>query len=313
MADEEAEVTLPEVQAEPAETEVVIDAKKAPKAPKETKEKVVTADEGIDDLKQQVERAKADAAERLQAKDRQIQEAFKRAQEAEREVVTVKKDAVGSVIDSLTKDQETAERDYVAAMEAGDFKAAAKAQTRISNAAAEIVAAKRGQMELEEQAKKPLQQPVAQINDPVDQLASTLSPKSAAWIRNHPEFARDPRKTRQMVRAHEDAIDEGHSPDSDVYFNFVETRLGIGRQEPKAETGGRDVSRAPISAPVGRDLTQAPDSQRPGVVKLTASQVRAARETLQPLYPDKTDAELLQIYASNMQALVKEGKIGRAQ
>ena len=310
--DEDAEVTLPPDPVTEVATEVVVDKKKADKAAKADTTKVVTADEGIDDLKKQVEKAQKDAAERLRAKDREIQDAYKRALDAEKENITIKKDAVGSVIDSLTKDQEAARRDYKAAMEAGDFDKAADAQVRISNASAEIVAAKRGQMELEEAAKRPVQQPITRIDDPAEQLASTLSPRSANWVRQHPEFARDPRKTRQMTRAHEDAVDEGHSPDTDSYFQFVEERLGLNRREENDTRDTRDTRRAPTAAPVGRDLNQAPGSERPGVIKLTASQVRVAKETLAPLYPDKSDSELLQIYAKNMQDLIKEGKMGRA-
>jgi hypothetical protein len=313
MADETELVTLPEDPSPAAETEVVIDEKKAKKAEKSEAPKVETADDGVRDLQKQVERARAEAAERLRAKDREIQETYQRAVKAEQEVVTVKKDAVGSVIDSLKKDQEAASRDYKIAMEKGDYEAAADAQVRISNASAEIVAAKRGQMELEEQAKRPVQQPIAPINDVVEHIASSLSERAADWVRKHPEVARDKRKWDRAIRADQDARDDGIPLDSDEYFSFIESRLGIGSPAAASKSEGREASRAPVAAPVGRDLTQAPGSDRPGVVRLTASQARAARETLQPLYPDKSDAEILQIYARNMQQLRDEGKIGRVQ
>ena len=106
MADTE---TVIEIKADPPPetTEVVVDTKKAAKS----EQKIITADEGVDDLKAQVERAKADSQRRLQEADRQIAAARQRALDAENEVAVVKTDAVSTVIGSLMKDQEAARRD----------------------------------------------------------------------------------------------------------------------------------------------------------------------------------------------------------
>lgn len=304
-------VDLPVTQTEDATIAVTIDADKTPKI-------LVTADEGIESLKEQVDRARRDSDRRLAEKDRIIADAFKQAQEAQREVSVVKKDQVGTIIESLNKDKEAAKRDYRVAMESGDFDKAADAQDKISDANARIVQAERGKMALEEEVKTPLRQPVQPVTDPAEQMASTLSPRSASWVRSHPEFARDPRLTRQMVRAHEDAIDDGHEPDSDGYFSFINGKLGIdgGRQvgsdNVNRQSSGREASRAPVSAPVGRDVSQSPGQQRPGKINLQSHEVQAAYDTLGPLYPDKSKYELLQIYAKNREDLISEGRMQRA-
>lgn len=301
-------VEMPLIVAEDKPVQVALSDKNPEGGGKDPPAKVVTAEEGIESLKEQVARAKRESAERLAEKDRQIAEAARIAQEAQRETVTVKKDQVGTIIESLTKDKEAARRDYAAAMTAQDFEKAAEAQDRISLANAKIVEAERGKIALEEEAKAP--QKVQPINDPADRLAASLSPRSAAWVKAHPEYARDPKLNRQMVRAHEDAIDDGHVADSDSYFEFINEKLGLnsGRQVDRQV---REESRAPVSAPVGRDVPQAPGAQRPGSITLQPSEVKAAIETLSPLYPKASRDELLRIYAQNQQDLIAEGKIAR--
>lgn len=309
MTDETAAVEVPLVVAEDKPVEVALTDNKTEQKPAQ----IITADEGIESLKEQVERAKRESTQRLAEKDRQIADAFRTAQEAQRETVSVKKDQVGTIIDSLSKDKEAARRDYSAAMQAGDFDKAAEAQDRISLANAKIVEAERGKTALEEEARNPRQQ-VQPINDPADRLAASLSPRSADWVRKHPEYARDAKLNRQMVRAHEDAVDEGHSPDSDDYFSYINSKLGLteGRQVETRQQQHREASHAPVSAPVGRDVAQSPGAQRPGTVFLKPNEVKAAIETLSPLYPKASRDELLKIYAQNQKDLIAEGRISRA-
>jgi hypothetical protein len=316
MAEKGANVELPEPSVVETTVEVALEEEaKAGEKKKAAAAPIISAEEGIESLKEQVEKAKRDSQHRLAEKDRIIADAFKRASEAEREVSTVRKDQVGTIIDSLNKDKDTAKRDYRVAMEAGDFEKAADAQDRLSLSNSRIVEAERGRMALDEEVRKPL--PVQQINDPVDQMAANLSPRSAEWVKSHPEYARDPRMTRQMARAHEDAIDEGHAPDTDGYFSYINAKLGIdsrGRQpEPRQERQEqpRESSRAPISAPVGRDVAQSPGAAKPGIVRLEPHEVQAAMDTLSPLYPKASKAELLRIYAQNMKDLMDEGKMAR--
>ena len=291
----EAETVI-EIKADPPSetTEVVVDTKKAAKS----EQKIITADEGVDDLKAQVERAKADSQRRLQEADRQIAAARQRALDAENEVAVVKTDAVSTVIGSLMKDQEAARRDYKAAMEAGDYDKAADAQVRISTSAAELVEAKRGKMELEAQAKAPKReaaQPVFQ--DGVEIVARGMgSQRSAEWVRRHPEHVVNGALSPKVLSAHYSAVDNGHTPDSDDYFAYIDRSLG-GRAAPVQQ----ETPRAPTAAPVARDVAQSPGAQRPGTVRLTSSEVATAKAL------DMS----LEDYARHKRALQEEGKIGR--
>lgn len=312
MADEAVEIPIEPVD---DKVEVKIDDKPV-ETRAETKTPVVTAEEGIESLKAQVEKAKRESAERLALADRKIAEAHRQAQEAQREVVTTKRDQVGTIIDKLTMEKDTARRDYRAAMEAGDFDKAAEAQERIATAAARIVKAEEGKFALEEEAKKPVV--VQSADDPVERLARSMSSaRSANWIRQHPEVVVNGSLSPAAMSAHYDALAQGHAADSDAYFQHIEGRLSGGgprpqpRQERTETTTGRDMNRAPVSAPVGRDIVQAPGASRPNSLRLEPHEVQTALDTYSPLYPKESREQLLQRYAKDKLALMDEGKITR--
>ena len=296
MAEQDTEIT---VQAAPiAEaTEVVID--KAAKADKPA-QKVITADEGVDDLKAQVAKAKADSERRLGEAQRQIQEARNQALRAEQETAQVRTGAVSTVIDNLTMAKDTAKRDLRAAMEAGDYEKVADAQDRISMANARIVEAEKGKLELEAQAKSPNRQQAQPVyQDNVEKLARSMqSQRSADWVRAHPEHVQNGELAPAVMSAHYNAVANGIAPDTDDYFDFIDRSVGSQRREaPRQE----ERVRAPVAAPVGRDVSQAPGASRPGVIKLTASEVSTAKAL------DMS----LEDYARHKKQLMDEGKIGR--
>jgi len=136
-----------------------------------------------------------------------------------------------------------------------------------------------------------------------------LTPKSAEWIRAHPEAVRDPVLNRKLRRAHEDAVDDGIAPDSQEYFSYVENRLNINRRqeqpreqesalsEASSSSAGRRAA-APPAAPVSRSGTGT--GGRPSnVVTLTRAEQEAARDM------GMTPKE----YAANKMALIKAGKL----
>lgn len=309
MADAAVEVPI---QVEEKSVDVVVDDKGAKIDPL----KIVSAEEGIEDLKAQVEKAKKDSAERLAAKDRQIQEAFQRASAAERETVTVKRDAVGTILEKLGADKDAARRDLIAAHEAGDFIKVADAQDRLSMANARIVEAEKGKMVLDDEAKNPQGRQIQDsASDPVEVVARTMqSRRSADWIRQHPEVVVNGAVAPAAMSAHFSVIDKGLAPDSDAYFEHLEGAINGRRAEPRQQErqpSGRDMNRSPTSAPVNRDVVQAPGAQRPGSIRLEPHEVQTAVDTYAPLYPKESRDQLLKRYAQDKMALIDEGKISR--
>jgi len=308
-------VDVPIVSDDSKSTDVIIDDKGG-----KTETKIVTADEGIEDLKAQVARSQADSARRLQEAERRIAEAFKEATAAKQETATVKRDQVGTIIEKLAADKDAARRDLIAAKEAGDFAKEADALDRLSMANTRIVEAEKGKMALEEEASRPQGRQIAQedpVSDPVEAVARSMgTQRSANWVRQHPEQVINGRISDAALEGHNQAVGLGYAPDSDTYFQHIETVIGAARRpEPRQDRQqaqqGRDMNRAPTSAPVNRDVMQAPGAQRPGSIRLEAHEVQTAIDTYSPLYPKESRDQLLKRYAQDKMALMDEGKISR--
>lgn len=260
---------------------------------------VVTAEDGIEELKRRLEeekKAREDAEIRAQEAYKAAQDAAQREREAREratkastEVEDVNLTLVKNAIDSVKRDQEIYKANYRAAMASGDFDAAADAQEGMSMAAAKLLQLENGKTALENSKSQPREPERPTVTDPVEALAAQLSPRSAAWVRRNPQFARDERLYRRMIAAHEIATGDGLEPDSDDYFAAIETTLRL-RQAPAAPVPERQV--APPAAPVNRDT-------RSNTVRLSAEE----REMAQMM--GMTDKE----YAQNKQILIKEGRV----
>jgi len=111
-----------------------------------------------------------------------------------------------------------------------------------------------------------------------------------------------------MIGAHNIAMSEGHVPDSDSYFEAVESILGIRESFQSQELTEEEVisvAAAPVQkrtsvppvAPTSRVASNS--SGKPNVVRLTAEQKEMA--SMMRMSPED--------YAKNMVALKKEGKM----
>jgi hypothetical protein len=178
----------------------------------------------------------------------------------------------------------------------------------MADAKAKLLQLENGRAALQEQAKNPRMHP-QQIPayDPVETLASQLSPRSAAWVRAHPEFARNERLTQKMIAAHNLVTADGMQPDTDEYFESVERILGV--QAPAASTAAAEAPMSAASAPTQRRSSPAaaPVSRSgtgtgggsPNVVRLSAQE----REMAQMMGMSAEE------YARNKLALIKDGKL----
>ena len=190
---------------------------------------------------------------------------------------------VGSAIETLKRDDEILTAHLRNAMEIGDYDKAADIQRTLAGNANKMVELERGYQDLRNTPPPP---PVAPINangPNVDDIIQKVTPRSAEWLKENRKHLPDARSIRIMARAHEDAIDYGMIPESDQYFRFVEDRLGIGKKKDNYErddamSGASKACKnrqSPPSAPVTRQPVDAPN--RPGVIRLTAEQVEAAK------------------------------------
>jgi len=214
---------------------------------------------------------------------------------------------VNSTIGRFKNEQETLKAQYRDAMSASNFDAAAEINQAMSDNSAKLLQLENGKDELE---RNPPRAEVSRtVTDPVEAFAAALTPRSAEWVRKHPQYVTDPRLNQKMIAAHNFAVADGFVADTDAYFAEVETILKprgsapevTRTQDDDAFAGAATVVAkrgAPAAAPVSRSGNAA--GTRTNSLTLTPAMREAARASGQ------TDDE----YAKNYLALKREGKIG---
>lgn len=205
---------------------------------------------------------------------------------------------VSNAIDSIETAQASAKAALRAASAEGNHEAVADLMEQMSENSAKLLQLRSGKAAMEEDAKTVKREPTREtpLADPVENIASQLNPKSAAWIRSHPEYAKSPDMYQKVVRADAKAWGEGIERDTPEYFAHVEKTLGISSGDnPSRERNDPP----PAAAPGGgsRELGQErPSSQ---VVRLSKDEVEMAENL------GMTPQE----YAKNKISLQKEGRI----
>jgi len=296
------------------EKEIEIDFDAVEKAAKEPEIKIedakealpaeISPEEGIETFKKRFEEERLG---RIEA-ERRADAAARAAHEARGQVNEGNLHLVNSAIDTLKREASILKANLRAAMANSDYDAAADAQEAIFDTKAKLLQLENGRSAMQEQAQNPRMQPQPiSAHDPVETLASQLSPRSAAWVRSHPEFARNERLTQKMVAAHNLVTADGVQPDTDEYFETVERILGV--QAPAASVAAAEAPMSaaaapaqrrssPAAAPVSRSGTGTGGGS-PNVVRLSADEREMA----------KMMGMTAEEYARNKLALIKDGKL----
>jgi chemotaxis protein histidine kinase CheA len=295
----------------------------------ETQKVTVTADP-LEDLKDQFakERQRATTAELAQrATAQRLEEMASELQTTKTAVTESQLDTVLSGIQAAEAEATAAEQAYIAAAEAGDFAAQARAQRKISAAEARIQRLNEAKGDLEEaKSAKPAPrvearpEPRQQPTDRVEQFASQMSPRSAAWIRAHPECITDDRKNARMIAMHKLCEADGIPIDSDEYFARIEAGMSvnIGKVEPKVEPKPDTSGKRPISAAASGANTGGGMNGGAQEVRLTAREVAAATDGTHVWHMDdpngkfKKDSPIgVQEFARRKSIMMKEGRYDR--
>lgn len=267
-----------------------------------------TLEETIVELKKQLDdkekQNEASERRRVDAETR-ANESLKTAERAETDVHKTNLQLIDNAIGSLKQQQDIQKSNLAAAMANSDYNAAADMQVAISDTAAKLNQLEIGKKALEEKPPAKVQRP-APISDPVEALASQLSPRSAAWVRSHPQCATNPSMFRKMLAAHNLAQEDGIEPDSDAYFDFVEQTLRLKPAETaEPESVLSQASQAvhkrasPAAAPVTRSGNGTGSVNGRQTAQLTRDEVEIAKNM------DMSPQE----YAKNKLLLIKEGKL----
>lgn len=260
-----------------------------------------TVDDGIEALKKQLEdeksgRAAAETRAR-EASDRE-REAAERATKATTEARDSNLNLVTGAIERLKQSAELLEERFEQAAAAGDYKAMAKVQSAMSENAVQ-----RSQLEAGKQAMEtaPKDTPVQRrSSDPVEELASAMqsngSPRSAEWIRAHPEYVRDANLNRRMLAAHNLAVSDGIAADTDAYFDAIETTLRL--REHAADPAPRQRNTPPPAAPSSRAAATNGSGPK-NSIRLSSDEVEMAEMM----------GMTVEEYARNKIALQKDGRL----
>ncbi len=277
---------------------------------KEPEIKVVSAEEpsnkglepeiGINELRAQLEQerqARFDAEKRAK-------EATESARSSKMDVERTNLQLLETAIESIKQDNLALKARMREAHAVGDTDTMFELQELVSKNTYKLEHIEDGRRRLEHQIKQPK---IETPSDPVEALASQLTPKSADWVRRHPQCVTDQRLYQKMIASHNLAVADGFVPDSEEYFEFIESTMKLSpRRETRIEEADEPFSAAaaptkartsPPAAPVSR--TASSGTPRQNVVRLSKDE----REMAQMM--GMTDQE----YAKNKMALVKEGKL----
>ena len=309
MADRDEHVDVPLDDEKDAPLEVVAD-KKDEKVARSSKDDVevvkdddendiIAPDEGIQELKSRLE---AERQARFEA-EKQARIAQQYAVNAANETQDTNYHLVVNAIETVKRNSEILRHGYSEAMAVGDYEKAAEIQEGMSVNANRLMELERGRQAMENAPRQQYEPPPM---DPVESLASQLSPRSAEWVRKNPQCATNPRLFQKMVAAHNLAVADGYSPDTDDYFHKIEDTMGIGKRVTVQEDDDEPMSAAakptqrrsaPPAAPVSRSGSGG--GSRPNVVRLSREEAETARDL------GMTEQE----YAKNKMLLRKEGRL----
>ena len=261
-------------------------------APAAAEKKAPDAPDPILELKAQLERERTS---RIDA-ERRANESEQNAHKSKVEVADSQLQLVTTAIDRVKETSTQLKAALAEAMRAGDFDAAAELQSQMSDNAAKLLQLENGKAAMEAQPKPQAPKPI-QL-DPVEALAAQLTPRSATWVRAHPECARDPKLYAKMIAAHNIAVADGIAPDSDEYFQTVESVVFKKAPEPAPAEDDDDPMAAaakvaparqlaPPAAPVsrgtpnGRGVRLSPaEREAAEMAGMTEQEYAAAREHL---------------------------------
>ena len=283
------EIVLKDDAAPEKEQDIVLADDKAPAEKPE-----LSPEDGIKELKLSLERERL---ARVEA-ERRAQQQAAQAHLMTREVEDNQRQMLSSALDMVNNERVMLRNQYAEAMSQGNYAMVAEINDRMNDLAVKANVIEQGREAMQNQQKQPVQQQPYQ-GDPVEAFAAQLTPRSASWVREHPEFVRDQKLNRKMLAAHELAVSDGISPDSDEYFDYVERTLGVNRASAEAqEEAPRQRKAAPVAAPVSRSGMNN-DGSRPNVVRLNAEQREMAE--MMGMTPEE--------YARNMRDLKREGRM----
>jgi hypothetical protein len=326
MADDaELEITIiPEEEANIAAAEPAVEKKDATAETKpEPKVEAEAKDPALTDLAKQFKDLQDKEAETT----RRLREAEQRAAESRAEAEVSKKressyqlDTITTAISASQQDAESAKRDIRNAKQNGDLETELEAIDRLASARATLIRLDEAKQDLEARQKAPPKPQAKPQLDAVEAFAQNRTPKTAAWIRAHPEYVTSERGIRKLTAADAVAQAEDLIPDTPEYFAKVEEYLGIGKAEAAPTEASQVAPKRSAAPPVAPGAQVSGGNPSVQSVQLTRREADAATDgTLVWNYDDpsgkkkfkKGDPIGLQEAARRKMSLTRQGLYDR--
>lgn len=291
-------------------------AEPSPQTPPQSQEE----DDGVKILRQQLEAKQREAEEMRKGRIEAENLARQREFEAKNAVVYAQDSQVtafNNAIAGFERDAEMLEERAAAALERGEYQAAAKIQREMAKIESKLEFLNKGKFDLEEKLEvqrqsltPPERMEYTGPQDPVEAYVQNLAPVAKDWIRAHPEVVTDDSLRNLMTAGHYEALGMGLKPNTQEYFGHIETKLGYGEggsnfqpevQRQETTPQYRPQGRTPMaSAPVSRSAS--PTVSRNGN-RMSVTLTPAMREAAE--IAGMTEEE----YAAEMVRLANQGKI----
>lgn len=288
-----------------------------PKVENRAKNEPDERETALNEMRAQYEEQKKRLEMERRAREQAEQYAYQQARQAHSARAEAEDSNLRTILNAIAADEQVAanaERVYADAVATGDSALAAKAQREMARVEARLLQLDNGRRALEER----LQTTEGRVgepemprfappppSDPVERYAAQLTPKSAAWLRAHPDAANSINK---LTAAHTAAVElEGIQPETPEYFSYIENKLGYSSEgrspssEPKRTKS--NISSAPVSS--SSSMMSSRSSGSSGSIVLSPAEVEMAMLAEPDLPRDKA----LEAYARNKQALLREGKL----
>jgi len=269
------------------------------------------------EIKRQYEEQKRRAEAERNARQQAEQYAYEQSQRAQYAQYDAEGNRLQTYINAIEATEQAAsnaERAYADAMASGDYQSAGRAQRAMASAEAHLLRLQNEKAQAEQyieslrtegrvqapprQTFEPHQEP----QDPVEAMAARLTPKSAAWLRNHPEAAG---KVEKLTAAHAAATQlEGLEVESPEYFRYVEERLGIRQPSAPAKPAKKAMASAPVQSSSSMSSSRSSGGNGSTMILSSAEVEQAVLNE-----PDLPRDKALEVYARNKAALIREGKM----
>lgn len=256
------------------EAEAEIEAPEKEESKSGAEDAIQALQKQLDALKEENNRTRA----AYEAKAREADEALNNAQSATGHVLQSKYDLVNTEIANDKARAEAIKRELKVARETGntDLESDLMVENARIGVKLQTNEQRKREIEVAHQREQQRRETPRQPADPIEAQLANVSPKSAAWLRSHPECLTDDVMNAKVLLADKEAKRKGLVADTPEYFTYIEEKMGYRKpadddaDEVETRQAERSEKRPAYAAPPSRDT--APGSPR------KASQMRLSRE-----------------------------------